>query len=268
MPFHCGPEAAHATGGSSRQDAELAGLLKASRVVLRFSTFLESARAIFEEAKLLTGATAGYVALLSEDGAENDVLFLDSGDAPCSVDPELPMPVRGLRAAVYATQQTAFENQFWESDWRSFLPEGHVQMRNVMFAPLTIEGRTVGIMGLANKEGDFSHHDGEIASAFAQFAALALANSRNLERLQRTVTELQETLAHVRTLREILPICITCGKVRTDEGYWSKVDTYLREFLNVDLSHGFCPKCAEKAFREWGEEMGEPSTNGRASSGE
>ena len=52
------------------------------------------------------GATSGYVALLSEDGAENEVLFLEAGGFPCDVDPKLPMPIRGLRAEAYLKEHS------------------------------------------------------------------------------------------------------------------------------------------------------------------
>ena len=39
--------------------------------------------------KALIGATAGYITLLSKDGKENQVLFLDSGGLPCTGDPSL-----------------------------------------------------------------------------------------------------------------------------------------------------------------------------------
>jgi len=44
-------------------------LYRAAQAVLRFDTFQDSARAIFDEAKYLTGARSGYIALLSADGA-------------------------------------------------------------------------------------------------------------------------------------------------------------------------------------------------------
>ena len=86
---------------SRRRQSQMAGLLRASRAVLEYHDFEIAARTIFDAAKDLTGATAGYVALLAPDGSENEVLFLDSGGQPCSVDPLLPMPIRGLRAEAY-----------------------------------------------------------------------------------------------------------------------------------------------------------------------
>ena len=86
--------------------------LKSSKAVLQNKEFPDSARAIFDAAKELIGATAGYVALLSDNGRENEVLFLDAGGRPCTVDPSLPMPIRGLRAEAYNSGQVAVENDF------------------------------------------------------------------------------------------------------------------------------------------------------------
>lgn len=213
------------------------------------SSFAQTAREIFDETCRITGASAGYVALLTDDGAENEVLFLEAGGAPCTVDPKLPMPIRGLRAEAYESRQVVFDNDFMNGQWVRFMPEGHANLRNVMFAPLNIEGKIVGVMGLANKDGDFTDHDAQMAAAFADFAALALHNSRSLETLRDTVTKLETALDEVKTLRGIIPICASCKKVRDDQGFWSQVEEYISKRTGVDFTHGLCPECA-KAFME------------------
>ena len=59
-----------------------------------------------------------------------------------------------------------------------FMPPGHAALNNVMFSPLNIEGKTVGIMGLANKPEPFTEEDRAMAEALGQLAAIALQNSR------------------------------------------------------------------------------------------
>jgi len=184
-------ELALALDESQRREAEISALLKASRAVLQNREFPESARAIFDTCKELTGAIAGYVALLSDNGKENIVLFLDSGGLPCTVDPSLPMPIRGLRAEAYNSGEMAIENDFPKSEWQKFSPKGHVQLNNVMFAPLKIEQRTVGVIGLANKEGGFTKRDAEMAMAFGELASVALANSQMFEMLEENEKELK-----------------------------------------------------------------------------
>jgi len=167
-----------------RRQEEVEALLESARSVLKHPEFAAAARVIFDRCKALIGATAGYVALLSSDGTENEFLFLDSGGLPCNVDPTLPMPIRGLRAQVYETGQAAYENDFASSRWSHFIPEGHATLDNVLFAPLTIDGAVVGLLGFANKPGGFTKDDARLATAFGDLAAVALSNSRTLEDLQ------------------------------------------------------------------------------------
>ena len=167
-----------------QHEAEISALLEGSRAVLAHSDFETAARSIFDSCKHLIGATAGYVALLTEDGTENEVLFVDSGSAPCTVDPTLPMPARGLREETYRSGKIAYENDFPDSEWTRFLPEGHASLDNVLFAPLVVKGITVGLLGLANKPGGFTENDGRLASAFGELAAIALFNSRTMESLR------------------------------------------------------------------------------------
>ena len=182
-------------GALQQREREVTGLLEGARAVLEHQQFERAARSIFDTCCRLTGAVAGYVALLSDDGSENEVLFLESGGAPCTVDPALPMPIRGLRAESYRTGEVVYDNDFFNSQWMKFMPKGHVKLRNVMFAPLVIDGKTVGLMGMSNKPGDFNENDARLAKAFGELAAVALRNSLTLERLEteqeryKTVTE-------------------------------------------------------------------------------
>ncbi len=68
---------------------------------------------------------------------------------------------------------------------------------------------------------------------------------------------LQRALDEVKTLKGLLPICAYCKRIRDDTGYWSQVDTYLHHHTDVQLSHGYCPECAAKAFTEFGLEIPE-----------
>ena len=161
---------------SEQRMLETSALLECSQTILIHREFEQTARSIFDSAKDLIGATAGYVALLSEDGMENEVLFLDNGGLPCIVDPNLQMPIRGFREKGYQACRVVFENSFSSSKWMEFMPDGHVTLDNVLFAPLKIEGKARGLIGLANKPGGFTENDARMATAFSEFAAIALRN--------------------------------------------------------------------------------------------
>jgi PAS domain S-box-containing protein len=167
-----------------KKNLQTEAMLDSARALLDHPAFEESARKIFDCCKNVTGATAGYVALLNEDGDENELLFLEAGGRPCSVDPELPMPIRGLRAEAYKSRLPAMDNQFNDSKWMEFMPQGHVRLDNVLFAPLVIEGKAVGLIGLANKPTDFSEADAILAGRFAEFAAIGLRHNQALDALR------------------------------------------------------------------------------------
>lgn len=47
-------------------------------------------------------------------------------------------------------------------------------------------------------------------------------------------------------LRDLLPMCASCHKVRDDQGYWSQVEQYLETQTGTWLTHGICPDCFQK----------------------
>lgn len=60
------------------------------------------------------------------------------------------------------------------------------------------------------------------------------------------INELQEALAHIKTLQGILPICMYCKKIRNDKQYWQKLESYIAQHSNAEFSHGICPACYKK----------------------
>lgn len=47
----------------------------------------------------------------------------------------------------------------------------------------------------------------------------------------------------IRMLKELLPICMYCKRVRDDQDYWQQVETYIHECTGTNFSHGICPDC-------------------------
>jgi two-component system, response regulator PdtaR len=57
---------------------------------------------------------------------------------------------------------------------------------------------------------------------------------------------LEQALAEVKTLRGLIPICSWCRKVRTDEGFWLSVETYIQQNTRAEWTHGICPTCYQE----------------------
>jgi|GEM_PF-2738957 len=173
-----------ANRGLESHQAELLALFEASRAMVELRGFDHIARFIFDSCKKLVGATAGYVALLSKDETQNEVLFLDAGGHPCTVDRTLPMPIRGLREVAYHTEKPVFENNFPGSEWAGSMPQGHARLDNVLFAPLIMRGKALGVLGFANKPGGFTENDARLVPAFAELVAIAYLNNKTLEAIK------------------------------------------------------------------------------------
>jgi hypothetical protein len=77
---------------------------------------------------------------------------------------------------------------------------------------------------------------------------------RDSERILRATNEkLGEALSEVRQLKEMLPICSECKKIRDDVGDWHRLETYIKEHTGTDFTHGICPDCVEKLYPELGD---------------
>ena len=70
------------------------------------------------------------------------------------------------------------------------------------------------------------------------------------EEREKLIGELQEALSKIKTLKGLIPICAWCKKIRDDKGYWTKVETYIREHSDASFTHGICPECLKKVSPE------------------
>jgi len=68
------------------------------------------------------------------------------------------------------------------------------------------------------------------------------------EEREHLIEELQQAVSEVKTLRGFLPICSSCKKIRDDKGYWTQVESYIRDHSDIQFSHGFCPDCAKELY--------------------
>ncbi len=73
----------------------------------------------------------------------------------------------------------------------------------------------------------------------------AIERRREEVEREKLIVELRETLAELKTLSGLLPICAGCKKIRDDEGYWHQVEVYVEERSEAQFSHSFCPDCLD-----------------------
>jgi len=86
-----------------------------------------------------------------------------------------------MRDEAHPLDRPVWHNDLAHSEWARLLPAGPPGLDNVLFTPLQVGGKTVGVMGLVNKPGGFSEPEANLAAGFTEFAAIALVNMRARE---------------------------------------------------------------------------------------
>ena len=114
-----------------------------------------------------------------------------------------------------------------------------------------------------NHEFRFINKEGEIRHIFATVAMIPGTKTgvssfsditdRKLieEERAKLIEDLQEAVAEVKTLSGLLPICASCKKIRDDKGYWTQIESYIKDHSEAEFSHGICPECAKKLYPEF-----------------
>lgn len=73
---------------------------------------------------------------------------------------------------------------------------------------------------------------------------------RSAEERERLIRKLQETLAEVRRINGLLPVCVTCKRILSAKGYWSRLEIYIERYSEARVSPSLCPDCASKLYPE------------------
>jgi len=104
------------------------------------------------------------------------------------------------------------------------------------------EASAVGVGAFLAKPPKVRELSRAIVIARERFGDL-LSLRRANDLLQKRTVELEDALAKIKTLRGLIPICAYCKKIRSDTGYWQRLEEYITEHSEADFTHGLCPEC-------------------------
>ena len=68
------------------------------------------------------------------------------------------------------------------------------------------------------------------------------------EKREELIIKLQLALTNLKTLSGLLPVCVSCKKIRDDNGYWNQIEAYIREHSEAEFTHSICPDCTKKLY--------------------
>ncbi|MBU4388645.1 MAG: response regulator [Proteobacteria bacterium] len=115
---------------------------------------------------------------------------------------------------------------------------------------LVKEASKSGVGALLLKPPEAFEIEKAVTIAMARHNDLMELCSLNKE-LQIRKQELEKSLAEIKTLRGILPICANCKKIRDDKGYWNQIESYIHKHSEAEFTHGICPECMKKLYPDF-----------------
>ena len=59
-----------------------------------------------------------------------------------------------------------------------------------------------------------------------------------------------EDVSELFELRNLLPMCAWCKSVRIGDDVWHKIETYLANLTDAELTHSICPECSSKLTKQ------------------
>ncbi len=68
---------------------------------------------------------------------------------------------------------------------------------------------------------------------------------------EKLIVDLTDAVNKIKTLKELIPICSSCKKIRNDEGYYEQVEEYISKHTDSKFSHGICPDCMKKLYADY-----------------
>jgi len=183
-----------------RQTAVLAAINEVFGEALTCETEEDLGRTCLAVAERLTGSKFGYLAQLNPAGLLDNLAISDPGWDACEMAVSdarrsiKNMPIRGFDRSTIREGKSRIVNadEMATHPARVGTPEGHPQITAFLGVPLKHEGKTIGMIGLGNKEPGYTVADQEAVENLAVAIVQALRNKRAEDAVRKARDELEE----------------------------------------------------------------------------
>lgn len=105
-------------------------------------------------------------------------------------------------------------------------------------------------------QGDYNQRIDFMGDFSDAFNCMISSLERHERELRCKIMELEEALAHISQLEGILPICSHCKRIRLEgadprrQESWVGIENYISDKTQAMFSHGICPECIEKYYKD------------------
>jgi GAF domain-containing protein len=136
-----------------------------------------------------------------------------------------------------------------DPDWDAN-PDLELGMVSYLGYPLTLpDGTPFGtICVLDSRHQDYGELYLELVAKLRDLVQEQLGLIFMNQTLQDEKKRLADYIDELKTLRELIPICARCKRVRSSPDYWEAVEAYVSQRTGASFTHSLCPRCAEELY--------------------
>ncbi|MFQ6083496.1 MAG: PAS domain S-box protein, partial [Candidatus Aminicenantia bacterium] len=175
-----------------RQNAVLDAINKVFQEALVCESDEEVGRTCLAVAEELTGSKFGFIGEVTQAGRFDTIALSDPGWDACRMPKSdavvmiKDMEVRGIWGRVLKDEESQIVNDPASHPDHGGTPEGHPLLTSFLGVPLKHGGRTIGMIGLANKESGYGPADQEAVESLSVAFVEALMRKRAEELLRKS----------------------------------------------------------------------------------
>ena len=158
----------------------------------------EVAEACLSVAEELTASEFGFIGEVNEAGLFDILAISNPRSDACEISPEEAtkrirnVPIRGIDRSTLHEGRSRIVNDPPNHPGRIGLPEGHPPITCFLGVPLKHGGKTIGMIGLANKESGYDLADQETVEALSSAFVASLLHKRAKQSLKESGQRYQE----------------------------------------------------------------------------
>ena len=239
-----------------RYNRILEGINRIFSNVVQAKTEEELGNACLSVALEVTGSQFGFINEMDADGLLHDVAKSELGWEQCFMydktghrRPPSEFVVHGLYGSVIINEKSFFTNDPQSHPESIGLPEGHPPLTSFLGVPLVQDGKTIGLIAVANHEGGYSCEQQEDLEAIAPAVTQALQRKRSEEALRLS------NIYNRSLIEASLDPLVTIGhdgKITDVNGATELITGYSRnDLIGTDFSDYFTePEKARKGYQQ------------------
>jgi signal transduction histidine kinase/CheY-like chemotaxis protein/HPt (histidine-containing phosphotransfer) domain-containing protein/predicted hydrocarbon binding protein len=182
-----------------RQSVVLEAMNRVFRETLRNESEEEVARTCLTVAEELTDSKFGFIGEMNQSGRFDTIAMSDPGWSECKMPRSdavvmlKNMEIQGIWGRAVREEQSQIVNELSSHPDRVGSPEGHPKVTSFLGVPLKRAGKTIGMIGLANKESSYNSTDQQNVEALSVAFVEVLNRKRAEENLRKAKEEAEES---------------------------------------------------------------------------